>query len=96
MIARLEHAGLGYHVKTDEARDRMGDIPMRHLVYRVQPLPKSLIPLVWDFGTLSNEVEEIYIRQMVQKCALVRSNPNLFWNTCIYTHQFYRCFHEYR
>lgn len=38
---------------------------MRQLVYRVQPLPQSMLSLVWDFGQLSNVVEEMYIRQIV-------------------------------
>lgn len=41
---------------------------MRHLVYRVQPLPQSLLHLVWDFGQLSSDVENLYIKQMVQRC----------------------------
>lgn len=41
---------------------------MRHLVYRVQPLPQSLLHLVWDFGQLSIDVEKLYIKQMVQRC----------------------------
>ena len=53
---------------------------MRHLVYRVQPLPQSLLPLVWDFGTLktldikvennihkSGGGESDYIKQMLIK-----------------------------
>ena len=44
-----------------------GRVPMRHLVYRVQPLPQSMLPLVWDFGQLNTEVEEMYIRQMVRR-----------------------------
>ena len=46
---------------------------MRHLVYKVQPLPQSLIPFVWDFGTLKSqtdkvvEIERAYIRQMIIK-----------------------------
>jgi len=38
---------------------------MRQLVYRVQALPQSMLPLVWDFGQLSTDVENLYIRQMV-------------------------------
>jgi len=34
-------------------------------VYRVQALPQSMLPLVWDFGQLSTDVEKLYIRQMV-------------------------------
>ncbi len=38
---------------------------MRQLVYRVQALPQSMMPLVWDFGQLSPEVEKLYIKQIV-------------------------------
>jgi len=67
MIRRLEQAGLGYHVQANETMDKFGRIPMRHLVYRVQALPQSMLPLVWDFGQLNQEVETLYIRQMVNK-----------------------------
>ena len=40
---------------------------MRRLVYRVQPLPQSMLPLVWDFGQLDTNVEEMYIKQMVRR-----------------------------
>lgn len=40
---------------------------MRRLVYRVQPLPQSMLPLVWDFGQLNPKMEELYIRQMVRR-----------------------------
>ncbi|XP_062573652.1 E3 ubiquitin-protein ligase rnf213-alpha-like, partial [Saccostrea cucullata] len=65
LIKKLEQAGLGYHVDADKTTDRIGRLPMRRLVYRVQPLPQSMIPLVWDFGQLSPDVEKLYIRQMV-------------------------------
>ncbi|XP_052062680.1 E3 ubiquitin-protein ligase rnf213-alpha-like isoform X2 [Mytilus californianus] len=65
LIKRLEQAGLGYYVSSDKTTDKLGRIPMRHLVYRVQPLPQSMLPLVWDFGQLNTDVEEMYIRQMV-------------------------------
>lgn len=48
-----------------------GRIPMRHLVYRVRPLPQSMLPLVWDFGQLDNNVEKLYIIQMVQRCVSI-------------------------
>ena len=45
---------------------------MRNLVYRVQALPQSLLPLVWDFGTLQSgsvdSVEGTYIKRMIEKC----------------------------
>ncbi|KAL3881513.1 hypothetical protein ACJMK2_027945, partial [Sinanodonta woodiana] len=67
LIERLEHAGLGYHVDADKTTDRLGRVPMRRLVYRVQPLPQSLLPLVWDFGQLNTQTEDLYIRQMVRR-----------------------------
>ncbi|XP_060597648.1 E3 ubiquitin-protein ligase rnf213-alpha-like, partial [Ruditapes philippinarum] len=67
LIKKLEQAGLGYHVDADETTDRLGRVPMRRLVYRVQPLPQSLLPLVWDFGQLNTQVEDLYIRQMVRR-----------------------------
>ncbi|XP_052817087.1 E3 ubiquitin-protein ligase rnf213-alpha-like [Mya arenaria] len=65
LIKKLENAGLGYHVDAEKTNDRLGKIPMRRLVYRVQPLSRSLLPFVWDFGQLNTEVEVMYIRQMV-------------------------------
>ena len=53
---------------------------MRHLVYRVQALSQSLLPLVWDFGTLKSrtdkgvDVECAYITQMIKKFVSVNSN----------------------
>ncbi|XP_021342051.1 E3 ubiquitin-protein ligase rnf213-alpha-like, partial [Mizuhopecten yessoensis] len=65
LIKRLEQAGLGYHVDAEKTTDTLGRVPLRRLVYRVQPLPQSLLPLVWDFGQLDTRIEELYIRQMV-------------------------------
>ncbi|KAJ7355098.1 hypothetical protein OS493_027887, partial [Desmophyllum pertusum] len=70
MIHKLESAGLGYHVTTLETHDRLGHIPLRHLVYRVHALPASMRSLVWDFGQLKPEIEELYIRQIVSKFVL--------------------------
>ncbi|KAM4663579.1 E3 ubiquitin-protein ligase RNF213-like [Discoglossus pictus] len=69
MIKRLESAGLGYRVKADETKERLGSIPLRQLVYRVHALPPSMMPLVWDFGQLNNETEKKYILQIVQRLA---------------------------
>ncbi|XP_069786067.1 E3 ubiquitin-protein ligase rnf213-alpha isoform X2 [Narcine bancroftii] len=67
MIKRLESAGLGYHIRADETEDKLGSIPLRQLVYRVQALPPSMIPLVWDFGQLDDLTEKMYIQQIVQR-----------------------------
>nr|XP_034331576.1 E3 ubiquitin-protein ligase rnf213-alpha [Crassostrea gigas] len=56
--------------------DRMGRVPMRRLVYRVQPLPQSMLPLVWDFGQLDTKVEEMYIKQMVLRYIRGGKLPN--------------------
>ena len=64
-IEKLEKSGLGYKVRQNDTTDVFGTVPMRQLVYRVQPMPNSLLPLVWDFGKLSSEVETLYIKQML-------------------------------
>lgn len=67
MIQRLESAGLGYRVRAEETDEKLGSIPLRQLVYRVQALPPSMIPLVWDFGQLNDHTEKKYIQQIVQR-----------------------------
>ncbi|XP_069016032.1 E3 ubiquitin-protein ligase rnf213-beta [Embiotoca jacksoni] len=67
MVERLERAGLGYRVKANETEDRLGKVPLRQLVYRVHPLPPSMVSLVWDFGQLSDSTELSYIKQIVWK-----------------------------
>ena len=67
MIEKLENAGLGYHIKQEETLDSIGSIPLRRLVYRVKEIPASLFPLIWDFGTLDENAEMKYIKQMVSK-----------------------------
>jgi hypothetical protein len=54
MIELLKKAGLGYRTGDADVVDRIGDIPLRELVYRVHPLPPSLKPLIWDFGSMDN------------------------------------------
>ncbi|XP_041073204.1 E3 ubiquitin-protein ligase rnf213-alpha-like [Carcharodon carcharias] len=76
MIKRLESAGLGYRVRADETEDKLGSIPLRQLVYRVQALPPSMIPLVWDFGQLNDVTEKMYIQQIVQRLAQSISIPS--------------------
>ena len=72
MIEKLESAGLGFYISSSESKDKLGHIPMRQLVYRVQPLPSSFLPLVWDFGQLDKGVENVYIRQMI--CKAINDN----------------------
>ncbi|RVE59876.1 hypothetical protein OJAV_G00193340 [Oryzias javanicus] len=75
MVERLELAGLGYRVRAEDTKDRFGTVPLRQLVYRVHPLPSSLVSLVWDFGQLSDSTERSYIEQIVQKKSADHSLP---------------------
>ena len=65
MLNKLMTAGLGKISTKGNVTENFGEIPLRELVYRVVELPKSLLPLVWDFGQLSREVEESYIREII-------------------------------
>ncbi|KAK3579949.1 hypothetical protein CHS0354_020846, partial [Potamilus streckersoni] len=56
-------AGLQGKIKTDE---------MSRLVYRVFPLPETMVDYVWDFGSISEKDEEAYIHRM---------NQNVFVNS---------------
>ena len=89
MIAKLESAGLGFHVKANETMKRLGmvdhnnfivayyfilivavsggGIPFRHLIYQVHDLPPGMKSLVYDFGQLDDEVENLYISEIVKK-----------------------------
>ncbi|XP_046556922.1 E3 ubiquitin-protein ligase rnf213-alpha-like [Haliotis rubra] len=52
-------AGLETKVQADE-RSR--------LVYRVNPLPESMVDFVWDYGSLSDSDEKAYIKRMITGC----------------------------
>ena len=75
MLHKLSTAGLGFFTKSTDTTDRLGDIPLRELVYRVIELPASMRPLVWDFGQLSNDIEKTYTREMVAKHLRDHNNP---------------------
>ena len=53
-------AGLDGKLKIDE---------YSKLVYRVHPLPETMIDYVWDYGTLHSNDEKSYIKQMVMQLA---------------------------
>ncbi|XP_037112942.1 E3 ubiquitin-protein ligase rnf213-alpha isoform X6 [Syngnathus acus] len=82
MIKRLESAGLGYRVRAEETDEKLGSIPLRQLVYRVQALPPSMISLVWDFGQLNDQTEEKYIEQIVTRVVQSREIPEKYFK-CI-------------
>jgi RZ type zinc finger domain/AAA domain (dynein-related subfamily) len=41
--------------------------PLKDLVYRVHPLPESMIDCVFDFGALAPETEQLYIKAMLKR-----------------------------
>ena len=75
MLHKLSTAGLGFFTKSTDTTDRLGDIPLRELVYRVIELPASMRPLVWDFGQLSNDIEKTYTREIVAKHLRDKNSP---------------------
>ena len=58
-------AGLGGKLKIDE---------YSRLVYRVHPLPETMIDYVWDYGTLHSKDEKAYIKQMVSQLPDIASD----------------------
>ncbi|KAI6652351.1 E3 ubiquitin-protein ligase [Oopsacas minuta] len=67
MLNKLSCAGLGFFTKASQTMDRLVNIPLRELVYRVMDLPASLGPLVWDFGQLSRKIEKTYTMEIIMK-----------------------------
>jgi hypothetical protein len=41
--------------------------PLKDLVYRVHPLPESMIDYVFDFGALAPKTEKLYIKAMLRR-----------------------------
>ncbi len=60
-------SGLVFHLGSGAAPEEAAaaDDPMASLVYKVQPVPHSLLDFIFDFGTLSPTAELAYIRSMV-------------------------------
>ncbi|KAJ7381008.1 hypothetical protein OS493_004603 [Desmophyllum pertusum] len=56
-VGKILTAGLGDKTSTDE---------YSRLVYRVHPLPETMIDYVWDYGSVSPEDERTYIARMVE------------------------------
>eukprot|EP00397_Hematodinium_sp_SG-2012_P000023 GEMP01000023.1.p1 GENE.GEMP01000023.1~~GEMP01000023.1.p1 ORF type:complete len:4845 (-),score=1374.35 GEMP01000023.1:551-15064(-) len=62
-----EEVALVYQFTTGKKRGGGGHDPLSRLVYRVHPLPESLIDLVHDFGSLSDSTEELYVEAMLRR-----------------------------
>ncbi|KAH1171819.1 hypothetical protein KIL84_007437, partial [Mauremys mutica] len=92
-IEKLEKAGLGYRVRSEDTLEKLGFIPLRQLVYRVQPLPPSMLPLVWDFGELNEKTQSLYIRQIVKSIVedkLPKENMDVFTSVISTSQKFLR------
>lgn len=65
-----EIAGLSYFHSTLSSPENVGTgikDPLENLIYRVHPLPESIIDHVFDFGSLSVETEGLYVRAMLRE-----------------------------
>nr|XP_013804530.1 PREDICTED: E3 ubiquitin-protein ligase RNF213-like [Apteryx mantelli mantelli] len=92
-IEKLEKAGLGYQVRSEDTPEKLGYIPLRQLVYRVQPLPPSLLSLVWDFGELNEKTQSLYIREIIKSTVedkIPVGNLDVFTNVIATSQKFLR------
>lgn len=72
-------SGLQGKIKTDH---------LSKLVYRVHPLPETMIDYVWDYGSLQKQDEKSYIERMVQGVFQRESLVQLFVHLLIMSQQF--------
>jgi len=92
-VEKLEKAGLGYLVRSEDTLEKLGYTPLRQLVYRVKPLPPSLLPLVWDFGELNEKTQNLYIREIVKsamKNKIAMGNLDIFTSVISASQKFLR------
>lgn len=73
--------GLQGKIKTDE---------LSKLVYRVHPLPETLIDYVWDYGSLNEIDEASYIKKMVKNVFDEKVLTKLLADTLIMSQQYVR------
>lgn len=71
--------GLQGKIKTDH---------LSKLVYRVLPLPETMIDFVWDYGSLQKQDEKSYIERMVQDVFTRKKFVELFVSLLIMSQQF--------
>lgn len=72
-------SGLQGKIKTDQ---------LSKLVYRVNPLPETMIDYVWDYGSLQKKDEKAYIERMVQKVFPKEKMVHLFVELLTMSQQF--------
>lgn len=72
-------SGLQGKIKTDQ---------LSKLVYRVNPLPETMIDYVWDYGSLQKKDEKAYIERMVHKVFPKEKMVHLFVELLTMSQQF--------
>ena len=60
------------------------------LVYRVNPLPESLLNYVWDYGSLGSKDEIAYIERMLQGIPFIEDKVKLLTELIFTSHEFLR------
>eukprot|EP00339_Tiarina_fusa_P018090 CAMPEP_0117012074 /NCGR_PEP_ID=MMETSP0472-20121206/10244_1 /TAXON_ID=693140 ORGANISM="Tiarina fusus, Strain LIS" /NCGR_SAMPLE_ID=MMETSP0472 /ASSEMBLY_ACC=CAM_ASM_000603 /LENGTH=376 /DNA_ID=CAMNT_0004715059 /DNA_START=230 /DNA_END=1357 /DNA_ORIENTATION=+ len=65
---------------TSEKNSQEIDDPLSALLYRVHPLPNTMLELCYDFGTLDASVERLYIEAMLNKELKIKKQkqPSMF------------------
>jgi E3 ubiquitin-protein ligase RNF213 len=71
----VDAAGLEY-TKPQLKQTMEGTIDMKNLVYKVHPIPPTLRDFIFDFGSLDDDTELLYIQSMVAKQLSSFSNPD--------------------
>eukprot|EP00941_MAST-03F_sp_MAST-3F-sp1_P004699 g4699.t1 len=60
-------AGLSFKLHTASSSNPELHDEMKGLVYRVHPVPRTLLQFVFDYGALSSSTEKLYIESMVKR-----------------------------
>ncbi|XP_077968820.1 E3 ubiquitin-protein ligase rnf213-alpha-like [Styela clava] len=64
-IKHLESCGLGSKIHANQTDEKSGS-GMRHLLYKVLPLPPSMEPYVWVMEQADESTEQLYIQQIAK------------------------------
>ncbi|CAC5402560.1 RNF213 [Mytilus coruscus] len=73
--------GLQGKIKTDH---------LSKLVYRVHPLPETMMDFVWDYGSLSQTDEQAYILKMVERVHFENGMSEMLTNVLVMSQSFVR------
>ena len=68
--AGLEYTKSAIKISGDPGRD------MKHLVYKVHPIPPTLRDFIFDFGSLEDDTEALYVKSMIANQLTSYTNPD--------------------